>query len=297
MGSGRWDAHSFACYSRAAGRTFDDTSGAVTGGQSFDARCLCDELNPKNVVRECANNEEHPNTVPVILALDVTGSMGAACQECAEKLNVLMKDLYEKFEDVEFCVMGIGDLAYDDAPIQASQFESDIRIAEQLDKVYMEHGGGGNNFESYTAAWYFGLHNTKLDCFDMQGRKGVIITMGDEPMNPYLPHLQLNEVLGSKEQADVETKDLYKKVLEKFEVYHIGVNSPKNMWYHHEADIRKTWKPLLGQNYCESSVENLVKTITNCISDAIEKRNAVTGSLFSGFGGNVQLNENNEITW
>ena len=62
--------------------------------------------------------------------------------------------------------MGIGDLAYDYAPIQASQFESDIRIAEQLDKIYFEGGGGGNNFESYTAAWYFGVHNCKLDCWN-----------------------------------------------------------------------------------------------------------------------------------
>lgn len=33
-----------------------------------------------------------------------------------------------------------------------SQFESDVRIAEVLDKIYMEHGGRGNAYESYTAA-------------------------------------------------------------------------------------------------------------------------------------------------
>ena len=67
-----------------------------------------------------------------------------------------MTKLYEDITDVEFMIMGIGDLAYDNSPIQISQFESDIRIAEQLDKLWFENGGGGNDYESYTAAWYMG---------------------------------------------------------------------------------------------------------------------------------------------
>ena len=86
--------------------------------------------------------------------------MGSAAAEVAKKLNEVMTKLYEKVTDVEFLVMGIGDLAYDSAPIQASQFESDVRIAEQLDKIYFEGGGGGNAYESYTGVWYFGLKHT-----------------------------------------------------------------------------------------------------------------------------------------
>ena len=65
---------------------------------------------------------EHPETIPVILALDVTGSMGPACKACAAQLNEIMTSLYQNVKDVEFLVMGIGDLACDKAPIQASQF-------------------------------------------------------------------------------------------------------------------------------------------------------------------------------
>lgn len=50
-------------------------------------------LDPKNVIRECCDTEEHPNTIPVILALDVTGSMGQAAVEVAKKLNVIMTKL------------------------------------------------------------------------------------------------------------------------------------------------------------------------------------------------------------
>lgn len=158
MGSGSWDTKSFVSYSTARG--YDtDSRGVVTGSYSnqemFKAKNIDAALDPKGVIRECCDNEEHPNTLPVILALDVTGSMGQTAVEIAKRLNEIMTKLYGQIKDVEFMIMGIGDLAYDTYPIQASQFESDIRIAEQLDKIYFEFGGGGNWFESYTAAWYF----------------------------------------------------------------------------------------------------------------------------------------------
>ena len=160
MGGGSWTAKSYCSYSTSVGRSFDIDKGIVTDNFSaqemFRNRSLDPALNPKNVIRECCDSEEHPNTIPIILALDVTGSMGDTSVAIAKKLNKIMTELYKDVKDIEFLIMGIGDLAYDDYPIQASQFESDIRIAEQLDKIYFEGGGGGNSYESYTSAWIFG---------------------------------------------------------------------------------------------------------------------------------------------
>ena len=225
MGYGYWTRDSFVNYSNTRGRTVTADGHLdrnLTDQQLFTQRQIHPKLNPLNVMRECCDSEDHPESIPVILALDVTGSMGPASAEVAKKMNEVMTKLYEQVKDVEFMVMGIGDLAYDRAPIQISQFESDIRIAEQLDQVYLEHGGGGNAFESYTAAWYMGLHHTKLDCWK-RGKKGLIITMGDEPMNPYLPYKALAQVTGDDLQADVETGALYREVREKYDVAHIHV--------------------------------------------------------------------------
>ena len=228
MGSGTWSSSTFKNYATSKGYSVT-TSGVITSNigvqDAFKQRHLAPELNPFNVVRECRDTEEHPNTVPVILALDVTGSMGRASVEVAKRLNTIMTELFDKVKDVEFMIMGIGDLAYDGAPVQASQFESDIRIAEQLDKIYFEGGGGGNAYESYTAAWYFGLYQTDLDCWK-RGKKGIIITLGDEPLNPYLPIHDLNNSVGKigQEVGDVETKSLYSKVTEKYNIYHIAVD-------------------------------------------------------------------------
>ena len=267
MGYGNWTRESFVNYSASKGRAVTSDGNLdrdLTEQQLFTQRRLHPMLDPKNVVRECRDSEDHPATVPVILALDVTGSMGAASAEVAKKMNQVMLALYDRIKDVEFLVMGIGDLSYDRAPIQMSQFESDIRIAEQLDMVYLEHGGGGNAFESYTAAWYMGLHHTDLDAWK-RGRKGLIITMGDEPLNPYLPAKPLAAAVGDGLQADVETRDLYREVTEKYDVYHLNVIHRS----YEKPGIEKSFRKYLDQDHFMTvNMDSISGTITEIITNS-----------------------------
>ena len=292
MGCGSWTSDSFKSYSKSVGRSVSK-SGVIdsvySNQEMFKARTIDPALNPKNVIRECCDSAEHPNTLPVILALDVTGSMGDAAVEVAKKLNIIMTKLYEKISDVEFMVMGIGDLAYDDCPIQASQFESDIRIAEQLDKIYFEFGGGGNSFESYTAAWYFGSRHTKLDCLN-RGKKGIIITMGDEQLNPYLPlkgrRSGLIEVTGDDLQSDVETKDLYDEASQKFNIYHLDV-SHGYRW--DEDEIEKSYKKYLDDiHFRKVTMDSIANEIVDIIIN--EAENNITDTV-------VTPSNSEGITW
>lgn len=269
MGTGSWTRDSFARYSSTKRRSVG-SDGSISGDyhaqDMFKQRMIAPELDPKNKMRECCDSEEHPNTKPVVLGLDVTGSMGGAAVEVAKKLNVVMTSLYEKVADVEFMIMGIGDLAYDNAPIQASQFESDIRIAEQLDKIYFEGGGGGNSYESYTAAWYFGLRHTKLDCWNRE-KKGIIITMGDEALNPYLPKNPLSRVTGDNLQGDVETKDLYEESIRKFDIYHLAVNDSQTSYRYHKSDIKESFGKYLDENHLRIvSMDNIASAIVDIIT-------------------------------
>lgn len=298
MGCGTWTSKSFETYTRdikCMATSIDSLTGAVTIDAAynvqdmFTAKTLDPMLNPKNVIRECLDTEEHPNTVPVILALDVTGSMGTAAVEVAKKLNVVMTKLYDKLADVEFLVMGIGDLSYDKYPIQASQFESDIRIAEQLDKVYFEFGGGGNNFESYTAAWYFGARHTKLDCWS-RGKKGIIITMGDERLNPYLPiqgrNCSFEGVVGDTLQGDVETGDLYREASEKFDIYHLDVNHGVRF----DDGIASSFKEYLDEkHFRQVNLDNIADEIVDIIVNSVEPQGNVSYV--------ATTNENGEISW
>ena len=116
MGGGTWTTASYRSYTTTKCMSVT-AEGMICGDYSaqemFKQRKIAPELNPKNVMRECRDSDEHPNTVPVILSLDVTGSMGMSAVEVAKKLNIVMTSLYEKMSDVEFMIMAIGDLAYD----------------------------------------------------------------------------------------------------------------------------------------------------------------------------------------
>lgn len=243
-----------------------------------------DKLNPYNVVRECCDSEEHPNTIPVILALDVTGSMGSASIEVASELGNIMKELYKTNKDVEFMIMGIGDFYYDKSPLQVSQFESDIRIAEQLDLLYHEHGGGSNDFESYTAAWAFGLYNCNLDCWK-RGKKGII-TMGDETINPYIDCGEWKSHVGEPPQDEnglILTGSLYNKVKDKYNLFHI------NVAHGYRNRSTKEWEATIGKNHvitCEVSniAQEIVGIINSCKEDTIPTEQ-------------VQVDENGAIGW
>ena len=300
MGCGTWNTDSFISYSTSKGLTTDSLgfiTSNISNQEMFKARSIDPALDPKNVIRECCDSEDHPNTLPVVIALDCTGSMGSAAVEVAKKLNGIMTKLYENIVDVEFMVMGIGDLAYDSCPIQASQFESDIRIAEQLDKIYFEFGGGGNGFESYSAAWSFGLHHTKLDCWN-RGKRGIIITIGDERLNPYLPmHGRcsgLIAALGDNLEKDVETPELFEEASKKFDIYHIHVNHGYN---YDKENIEKSFKSVIAENHFkEATLDNITETIVNIIVDAAESdANTIVTSTTTPT--HVNTNENGEIVW
>lgn len=264
MGGGEWTSASYSTATKTMGFCDSAALSNASVQEVYRERYLNPILDPRGVIRECCDSEEHPETIPVILALDVTGSMGHAATTCAGKLDEIMTELYGQIKDVEFMMMGIGDLASDRAPIQASQFESDIRILDQTTKIYFEGNGGGNAFESYTAAWYFGLHNTKLDCWK-RGKKGVIITLGDEPLNPYLPGAALSRVLGCTTQ-DVDTEKLYKEVIEKFDVYHIAITD-ESCYKHYATKIKESWGKLLGQRLFIATSNELPKIIGEIIRD------------------------------
>ena len=275
MGSSSWTS---SCYTKTLSTRGFATSDSVTysdTSQVFTSVQMPETLNPYKVVRECCDSDEHPNTIPIMLCLDVTGSMNAASKACIAKLNDVMVNLYKDFTDVEIAIAGIGDFAYDSAPFQLSQFESDERIVDNLFNLYIENGGGGNSFESYTAAWYAGVHHTRLDCWN-RGQRGILITIGDEELNPYLPKSKINKVFGDTVQADVNTNELYEQVCEKYDVYHIVITN-NSCFKAHQKGIEETWGQLLGQHLIYAKHEDLAEVIHSIVADA--QTNSNTGGI------------------
>lgn len=273
MGGGAWTTEAYVNHvsTRGISKSAMDNLSTTTVNQFYTSRNLDPALDPKGVkIRECRDTEEHPLTIPVILGLDVTGSMGSACAAVARQLDKIITGLYADVKDVEFMVMGIGDFAYDKAPLQVSQFESDVRICDQLGKIWFERGGGGNAFESYTAAWYFAMNHTDLDCWK-RGKKGIIITLGDEPLNPYLPGREFDRVFGYGRQ-DIDTKELYELVTEKYDIYHIVITDIETSARYYTDRIERSWGALLdGQHLFFKHSSELPEVIHDIVTAQVEE--------------------------
>jgi hypothetical protein len=226
-------------------------------------RMAHESMNPNGViVREARDSEVHPNTVPIILGLDVTGSMGHIPHELIKDgLPKLMGGIIQGgVPDPALLFLGIGDHECDRYPLQVGQFESgDEELDMWLTRTYIESGGGGNAGESYLLAWYFAAFHTKTDAFEKRGQKGLLFTVGDEPGLKTLPASAIKEIMGQGQQTYTHL-ELLAEAQKRYDVYHISVlHSGQAI----NADVE--WKELLGQN-CLSiedhrEIPNVIKKI------------------------------------
>jgi hypothetical protein len=243
MGSGRWSSNDYGDYSRTIAKS--------TAREIFRSSSIKKEMDPKGIkVRESRDSLENPNSTAIIVALDVTGSMGIIAEKMAKQgLGTLVQGIYDRkpVSDPHVMIMAVGDIFYDRAPLQATQFEADIRIAEQLQNIYLEGGGGGNGFESYDLPWYFAARKTSIDCFEKRGKKGYLFTVGDEPPpGDTASAKMLKEVLGGSEEAQLSSAQALAEAQAKYEVFHIIVEQGD---YASRAKDRVTgaWREILGK--------------------------------------------------
>ena len=195
-----------------------------TASQLFKASMMEERFNPKFInVREARDNEDHPNSTPIIIGLDVTGSMGYLSAEIAKNgLNETMMKIYanKPIDDPQIMFAAIGDVG-DNAPLQVTQFESDIRIAEQLLSLWLE-GRGGDSAEDYELLWYFAAKHVKTDCNEKHGKKGYLFTIGDAECHEKLKGANIKAIFDDV-SMDMPSKRLADMAGEKFELFHIHI--------------------------------------------------------------------------
>src|SRR4029453_2003836 len=154
MGSGRWSTDVYDAAARVRAATGTSAFAYSDGG----ARRVHDALNPFGVdMRESRDSDEHPQSLAIAVLFDVTGSMRRVPRVLQTKLPgllglVLRKD-YVAHPHIMFGA--IGDATCDRVPLQVGQYESDNRMDEDLGRIVLEGGGGGQLTESYELAMYF----------------------------------------------------------------------------------------------------------------------------------------------
>ena len=243
-------------YSSKDWGTFSSTrayaSASTTTEDIYKSRNLDKSLDPKEFkLRESVDSLDYPESTPVIIALDVTGSMDLVLDSIARKgLNTICQEIYTRkpVTDPHICVLGIGDVECDRAPFQATQFEVDIKIFEQLEKLYLEEGGGGNDYESYILAWYFAKYRTKCDSFAKRGRKGFIFTIGDEEVTRRLTSDALSQHMGDKDVKGFTPKELFDEVSKEWQIFHIILKQGSHA-SHSFKPVLKSWQDVVGHQH------------------------------------------------
>lgn len=244
MGSGRFTEEAFIALKRT--KSYDSKSRE----QIFTSSRMDPEMDPRSVTfRESRDSAEHPESVPVIVGLDVTGSMGFVPEEIVKRsLPDLVGTIIKAgIPDPQVLFLGIGDFVYDSAPLQIGQFESSAELLDRwLTKVYLEQGGGGNNCESYNLAWLAGARHTRTDAWEKRTRKGFIFTIGDEPCSERMPAEIIARLTPEKDAKTISSKDLLAEARERYHVFHIHLE-------HDEASAegyrKDGWRELLGQRF------------------------------------------------
>jgi len=237
-------AQNMGYYTNSLAQTF--TSNSIT----FDDLARDDSMNPKNItIRESRDSEEHPNSVAILLGLDVTGSMGRVPGHIVKDgLPTIMDAMIRDggVLDPQVLFVGIGDHKCDHAPLQVGQFESSDELLDKwLTDIYLEGHGGGNGGESYALAWYFASQHTAIDCFEKRNIKGFIFTIGDEDYHRTIPISSLREIMShASGEVNLSSEALLNAAKEKYNVFHIHLLDGTG----NKPNIIESWRNLLGEN-------------------------------------------------
>jgi hypothetical protein len=263
MGGGSYSLNSRSVRAADLGYTTKSTQ------EIFKQRSINNAMNPYGVVvRESRDSKEHPNVVSIILALDVTGSMGTIPHFLVKEglPNIMASIINEGINDPQLLFLAIGDHECDKSPLQVAQFESSDELLDKwLTDVYLEGGGGGNAGESYLLAWYFAGFHTSIDCFEKRGQKGFLFTIGDEPTLKSVPKIALQNIMGDGQYDEFSADMLLEKAREKYHCFHLHI---KQTGAGSRQETMDGWKQLMGDGLIIVDNKNDVSRI---ISETIIK--------------------------
>lgn len=274
--SDRLSSHRVAAYAATSLDNLD-----VTFKQNA-LRAIHESMDPKGAkIREARDSATHPETVPIILALDVTGSMLDIPLDLIKNgLPHMMDSLIQRgVKDAALLFLAIGDhLCGDRAPLQVGQFESgDVELDTWLERSWLEGGGGANEGESYLLAYYYAAFHTVTDAWEKRKQKGFLFTIGDEPP---LMNLAKNSIEGLMGDTGLEKGFTFPELLaeaqKKWNVYHLnmlqGNRGPSSL---------AGWKKTLGQDCIEVPDRNdVAKIIADTVVHAL--RGHLTASTKDG---------------
>lgn len=199
-----WDEDPSAWYGKADYKYSDKTEALrkssaerakASGPRTYEERGRPNTqlTDPKKAIRSESKN-------PMIIAVDVTGSMAQWPMEIFDRLPLLYNTLSQYRDDLELSFIAFGDEHVDRYPMQVTDFASGFDLEDRLKGLFGE-GGGGDMPESYgLLAWY--IQNRVMV---PKARQPFLIVFGDASMHPVVARKSLQGILGLPVQEDADS--------------------------------------------------------------------------------------------
>jgi len=249
MGHGSYQSNDWAKLKNSRG-----INNASDSGQIFQKNKLDDKFDPKLIeCRESCDSADSPESTPIIIGFDVTGSMGYLAAEIAKNsLNKTVTEIYEKQPVTSPHIMCAPFTGPDNsAPLQVTQFEADIRIVEQLLDMWV--GFGGNRYSYDSLVWYFAAKHTKIGSFEKRRKKGFLFCIGDEICGgdqDILTKQMVKRIYDDEIQKDLTLNEVLEIASEKYEIFHIVTAMRNN-------NALKTWQDFLPGHVAELDAKDI----------------------------------------
>ena len=182
----------------------------------------CDpSMNPRGVVaRLSRDSDKHPQSVGIVFALDVSGSMGEIPHQLAtQTLPTFIDSVLPLLPDPQILFLAFGNAYSDSSPLQVGQFESEAPLIDRwLASTHLEGGGGGLG-ESYDLAMYFAARHTAMDCLEKRQKKGYFFMTGDEVPFVGVATGQVRGLIGDDLEADIPIHEITAELQRSFHVF------------------------------------------------------------------------------
>jgi hypothetical protein len=244
MGGGKWSPNAYLTRIKQQKARGQDSFSYSQGASQVHPT-----LNPFGLeVRESRDSDEHPNSNAIIIALDVSGSMGRVVRAIHQDLPQLFKLLLgrEYIPHPQILFSAFAHAAMNQVPLQVGQFESDNRMDENLENMIIggRLAGGGEPGESSELMFYLAARHTSIDCWEKRQHKGYLFIITDEEAGGQVVKKdEVSRFIGSQLKENVPLDQM---IVEAGEKYHIFVVIPAGAMGGGSRSVSEFWKSALG---------------------------------------------------
>jgi len=221
--------------------------------------------------------------LPLVVAVDVTGSMKTYPQMIFEKLCILYNEillflptaLRDTFE-ISFCATG--DATCDQYPLQVTDFAKGRELDHNIQSLFPEGGGGGQCCETYELVAYYYARRCEMPSA-MKDPRPIFVFIGDEGYYPTLPASGIFGLIGDKIDADVQSATIFEELKKKFDTYILRVKYGAS----DEEKINTIWQEALGKDHVAimEDPRRVVDIIIGIVAHAVKQFSLYDDRLFT----------------